>query len=141
MAGHTFAAIVLDIDLLIRRNADHGHEVGDAALRAVAAELARSKGIVARIEGDAFAILLEDRSQADAVAVAERYRGFLADLALAPHGKIPLTASFGVAGWQPGDSLETLIARAQHALAAAKERGGNCVVAANGAAPGRSAAS
>jgi phosphoribosylformimino-5-aminoimidazole carboxamide ribotide isomerase len=137
MAGHTFAAVVLDIDHLRRVNDERGHLVGDEVLRAIAAELGREKGVVvARIEGDAFAILAEDCPPAQATALAERFRGRLARLEVPPHGAIALKASVGVSSWQAGDTLDALIDRARGALDAAKHGRGDCVVAAPAAGAG-----
>jgi diguanylate cyclase (GGDEF)-like protein len=140
MAQHTFAAIAIDIDALRHVNDAYGPAVGHQVLQAIAAELTVGKGIVARTAGDAFAILLEDRSVAQASAAAEHHRERLARLEIAPHGTIALKASCGVAGWVSGDTLDALLQRAEAALETAKRRGGDRVVAAEGPARGRSAA-
>jgi PleD family two-component response regulator len=43
---------------------------------------------------------------------------------------IPITASFGVAIRQPGETCDALMARADTALYAAKNAGRNCIVTA-----------
>ena len=121
-------------------NAEHGYELGDQVLRAVAAELSAGKGIVARIAGDEFAVLLEDCSAAQASAIAERHRARLAQFELAPRGAIPVRISCGVSGWIAGDTIDGLLKRAQAALELAKRRDGDCVVTVDRTEPGRNAA-
>lgn len=59
--GGSFALIMLDIDHFKRTNDTHGHDAGDAVLRAFADRLKRASrqdDVVARLGGDEFAILL-----------------------------------------------------------------------------------
>src|SRR5579872_2805141 len=65
----TAALLYLDVDRLKPINDRHGHAAGDAALRAIAAELidhVRASDIVARLGGDEFGILLWNLKPVDA---------------------------------------------------------------------------
>ena len=72
-----FAVLAIDIDGLKTVNDAHGHEAGDAHLRAVASTLRmamRDGDVVARTGGDEFAALLPGRTLQEATRVAERLR-------------------------------------------------------------------
>ena len=71
------AVMVIDLDDFKGVNDTFGHPIGDELLRAVAARLAESGGptdVVARLDGDAFAVLVRSRSDIErrVVELAER---------------------------------------------------------------------
>jgi two-component system cell cycle response regulator len=133
-AGSALSAIMFDIDHFKRINDQHGHDVGDDVICAVARAAAAEHPIVGRLGGEEFALLLEGRLLADAVAIAERLRANLADMRLAADDRtVMLTCSFGVSEWQPGDTIDLILKRADVALYAAKTGGRNRVVAADAA--------
>ena len=131
-AGHALCAIMLDIDHFKNINDLYGHDVGDEAIVAVARHAMSGDVLVGRLGGEEFALLLEGRPLGEAAACAEALRVRLAGLELdASPGVVTLTCSFGVSEWQPGDSIDHLLKRADMALYAAKLRGRNRVVAAD----------
>jgi len=74
-----------------------------------------------RLGGEEFLVLLPDTDAAGARAFAERTRR---QVALPAAGAMPaLTASFGVAVWEPGDEADELFNRADRALYRAKNAG------------------
>lgn len=68
--------VLLDLDDFKSVNDVHGHHAGDALLRAVAGRLdalTRGDELLARVDGDAFAVLIEGAGRADeAVGIAQR---------------------------------------------------------------------
>src|SRR5262249_11608731 len=106
-----------------------GHEVGDQLLAAAADRLrclaAASGHLVARFDGDQFAILIDDTScPEDAIKVADRALTVLAEPFDLDGMELPMTASAGVverpgAGSDPAD----LVRAAQIALHWAKADG------------------
>ena len=70
------AAIFLDIDAFIRLNDRFGHLAGDDVLQAFGAWLKKEaeslRGLVFRVAGDEFIILLPWRTLGDAAGIAER---------------------------------------------------------------------
>jgi two-component system, cell cycle response regulator len=54
-----FAAVMFDVDHFKRVNDSFGHDVGDQVLRAIGGKASSQKGIVGRLGGEEFAILLE----------------------------------------------------------------------------------
>lgn len=124
--------VILDIDLFKTINDLHGHAAGDAVLVQVSrtlTQLTRSSDCVARWGGEEFIMLLPETDLATATDFAERIRRALETLALASQNgqRIQITASFGVAQLQPGQTLEKLIIAADDALYSVKHTGRNRV--------------
>lgn len=129
-SGSALAVLLLDVDHFKQVNDGYGHHGGDQALRAVADLLRaslRTTDVSARFGGEELVVLLPDARSERAVAVAERLRHALATLEVpSERGIIQLTASFGVAtleGAALGESLDTLLARADEACYDAKRAG------------------
>lgn len=134
--GGTLSLVVTDIDLFKSVNDTWGHGVGDTIIRAFAASLAascRRADVVGRVGGEEFCILLPTAELRIAARVAEHARGIfeLAGTdALASSVERPgrgMTASFGIAEWQRGETYADLFARADAALYRAKNGGRNRV--------------
>ncbi|MGU3538642.1 GGDEF domain-containing response regulator [Methylobacterium sp. A54F] len=124
------AAICVDIDHFKRINDEHGHDIGDAAIQGVARMLAED-GIVGRLGGEEFAVVLPHKSLDEAEAAARRLCGLARDLRLrGRRGPIRLTCSFGVSEWSEGETVEGLLKRADIALYEAKTGGRDRVVSA-----------
>jgi len=132
--GRPVSLIMLDIDRFKVVNDTHGHAAGDEVLRHLADILRRDKrgnDLVGRLGGEEFGLLLPEASQDEALSLAERIRAAIAAGPAAHDGAtIAYSASFGVARQKPGDSLESIMQRADQALYAAKEAGRNRVEAA-----------
>jgi diguanylate cyclase (GGDEF)-like protein len=130
--GAALSAIMLDIDEFKRVNDRYGHFAGDRVIAAVASQLKRCTGIVGRLGGEEFCLLVE-RDLAHACELAQELRSALADAPLMLDGSpINVTASFGVAQWQQDDSIDQLLRRSDRALYRAKNWGRNCVVSEQG---------
>ena len=124
---------ILDIDFFKRINDQHGHDIGDAVLREVAATLQRhirKSDLLARIGGEEFALVMLGTHPPGAWVVLERLRHAVAALRIPAGGQeIGCTISIGIT-----DRVETdldwpmLYKRADTALYEAKEGGRNRVV-------------
>jgi diguanylate cyclase (GGDEF)-like protein len=127
--GGNLSAILLDIDHFKYINDDFGHDVGDRVLRVIASEVIAEKLMFGRLGGEEFAVLLEGKSEEDAVQIAERLRLRFAGMQIDADGKpVTFTSSFGVGQWLPGDTIDDVLKRADVALYQAKENGRNRVV-------------
>lgn len=83
-------------------------------------------------EGDGFTIIIPGADERTAARIADRLRRSLARLRLSQlGGNAHLTASFGVAAEQFGDTDNTLVRRAQQALKAALAQGNDHVITAS----------
>jgi two-component system cell cycle response regulator len=128
-SGAALAAIMFDIDHFKRINDSYGHAIGDKAIRLVAREAAMIDGFVGRLGGEEFAVLLEGATMTDAVQIAEELRSKVAAMRFVTEsGVMTLTCSFGVSEWEPADTIDSLLKRADVALYAAKSGGRNRVV-------------
>ncbi len=130
--GGSVCVILADLDFFKRVNDNYGHAGGDAVLRQVADRMrasVREPDVVGRLGGEEFAIVLEGAGLAGAVALAERIRERVASQPCT-HAKldISVTLSQGVAVSTRGESLESLLSRADAALYAAKHGGRDRVV-------------
>jgi diguanylate cyclase (GGDEF)-like protein len=130
------AAIMFDLDHFGRFNKEHGHQAGDAVLRAFAGllhERLRSSDLVARYGGEEFVVIMEDCDLADAVAVAEDVRASLEARTIeGPAGqRLGARVSAGCATVDPATpTKEALLQAADDALFRAKRGGRNQVAAA-----------
>jgi len=129
------SVIVCDLDHFKRINDRHGHVAGDGVLKSFGGVLrlcARAGDVVGRIGGEEFAILMRDTGREGARELAERIRIELSRLEL---DVLPVnehvTASFGIAEVQEGDSLSMLLSRADRRLYQAKAFGRNRTLAAD----------
>ncbi|SDA24411.1 diguanylate cyclase (GGDEF) domain-containing protein [Methylobacterium sp. UNC378MF] len=126
------ALLLIDLDGFKPVNDVHGHAAGDLCLRRSAARLAavcRDAALVARIGGDEFAVLL--RGPVDPFALVERGRRIIAALnrPIPYRGQgLRIGASVGIAVGNPTcGGRARLFGRADGALYAAKDAGGNAV--------------
>ena len=132
--GTEVAVLMLDVDHFKSVNDRHGHDVGDLALRSVAATclgVIGDAGLTVRWGGEEFLVILPCAGPDAGMAVAERLRFAIAEAEIMlPRGKVALrvTASIGVMAGR-GVAAEALIQRADEALYAAKRAGRDRVAA------------
>jgi diguanylate cyclase (GGDEF)-like protein len=131
--GTSLALVLLDLDDFKRVNDDHGHQAGDAVLRAVGEVLGsgvRQVDLAGRYGGEEFALILPETDLAGAHRLAERLREALENTATeVPSGDtLTTTASFGVAVKGELRTAEDLVAAADEELYAAKHAGKNRVM-------------
>lgn len=138
--GRSLALAMLDLDHFKTFNDRYGHPAGDAALTAVAHAIARTvRGIDAagRYGGEEFIILFVEADADAALLALERIRAAIGALG-PPRVARAITVSAGVAihqGLFAKTSLESLVARADAALYAAKKAGRDRVAVEEAAPP------
>ena len=121
--------IIADLDLISHINDRNGFLTGDNVLRRVARALAESlrpQDLIGRFGGDEFAILVPQASIAETLAVAGRLCNVVrqADIHVPPNRE-PMTISCGAAPVKAEEDMTSVLARAEHALQKAKEKGRN----------------
>ncbi len=128
---YPFSLIVLDIDNFKQINDSYGHPIGDLVLKEIATifkNYLRANTITARIGGEEFAILLPGVEITDAIRIADRLRTLIENRTIRYEDhNIHITASFGVTEAKSGDTVNSIIERADKALYIAKRNGKNKV--------------
>ena len=126
--GSTFCILLLDLDHFKAINDVHGHDAGDAMLREIAhllQDTCREPDVAGRWGGEEFMMILPQIDVTEAEDVASRVRERVESEDA--FGMGDLTISIGVASFEAGDTNDSLFARVDRALYAAKERGRNRV--------------
>ena len=124
------SVIFLDVDFFKKINDTMGHAMGDDVLVEIARLLQQetySGEIVGRYGGEEFVVICPSADLDQALRKAERLRATIAQSDICGRGTQKTTASFGVAQFEPGDSVESLMRRADEAMYKAKEAGRNRV--------------
>jgi two-component system cell cycle response regulator len=130
-SGSPLSIVIMDIDHFKRINDNYGHAMGDTVLVAIASVLCEyvgEEGLVARMGGEEFMLVLPGCDGFASSSNAEKIRESIEDLE--PSG-LRVTASFGLAQLQAGETYEILLGRADAAMYEAKRAGRNQVVSAD----------
>ncbi|MDH5387568.1 MAG: GGDEF domain-containing protein [Gammaproteobacteria bacterium] len=121
--------ILIDIDKFKEVNDTYGHQTGDHVLQKLANILqdnTRSSDSVGRWGGEEFIVITSNTGKSDIAIMAEKLRLTIESCDFDNVGKI--TASFGIANYESGDSVESLTRRADVCLYLAKKSGRNKVI-------------
>jgi diguanylate cyclase len=127
--------MLMDIDHFKKFNDSFGHLTGDQVLRLVAIAIkqnVKGQDISARYGGEEFAVILPDTTLRAAITVADQIRRAVMNKELMKRstgehlGRV--TMSIGIAALGQGESVQSLIERADVCLYAAKRAGRNRVI-------------
>ena len=126
----SFSLLMVDVDNFKSINDLYGHQTGDEVLVKIARlleEELRETDVLARWGGEEFLILMRDTDLMRGMLVAQKLRSAVrrhfADLY---EGKISL--SVGVTTFKKGDTVNSLVRRADIAMYAAKQRGKDTIM-------------
>ncbi|NTS75765.1 diguanylate cyclase [Catenovulum sp. SM1970] len=120
--------IIMDLDHFKSVNDDYGHQTGDLILQQLAELLlmhTRKVDLVGRWGGEEFIIVCPETDLVGAEILANKIRFEIEQFEFAQVGH--KTSSFGLTTYRESDDIDSLIARADHALYQAKENGRNLV--------------
>jgi diguanylate cyclase (GGDEF)-like protein len=129
-SGAPLCVALIDLDHFKHINDQHGHAAGDVVLKALtqtAHTQLRQVDKFGRWGGEEFLLMLPRIVERDAHAAVERLRLVIESLHYNEVPGLRVTFSSGVAQYQPGESIERLIERADEALYEAKQSGRNRV--------------
>lgn len=124
-----FSVLLFDIDRFKSINDTLGHSEGDSVLQQVSHRVRqgiRGSDLVSRWGGEEFLVVLPETDLVRAEVAGEQVRELVAGGCYGSAGKV--TVSIGVATYRKGDSLESLVKKADQAMYQAKSAGRNCVV-------------
>ena len=128
-SGAPCSVALIDLDWFKRINDAFGHPTGDEVLRTFAITMfanIRANDRFGRYGGEEFLLVLPDMDTTSAVRALDRLRAIVSDLdwsAFSPDMNVTISA--GVATLKQNETPDTLLARADSALYAAKARGRN----------------
>lgn len=125
-SGQPLTVLMCDLDHFKLLNDAHGHLQGDLALRATADVLRqtlRKTDTCCRYGGEEFLVVLPDTNADDATVLATRL--FTAVQTRGEDLQLPVTISIGLTVFRSGDTMESILQRADHALYASKDSGRN----------------
>lgn len=132
--GEPLCLLIGDIDHFKAFNDNYGHQTGDQVLRLVAHALktnVKGRDLAARYGGEEFAVILPHTPLDSAITVGDQIRKAIMakELVKKSTGESlgTITMSFGAARYRAGETVDTLIARADACLYAAKRAGRNRV--------------
>lgn len=126
--------MLLDIDHFKNINDTHGHDCGDNVLSAFASrvqEVVGEQGIVARMGGEEFAVVMPDASEGKGYRLAEAIREEIEQMELTwGSDTLTLTVSIGLSHGEAArrgivDSFDRLLTEADHYLYQSKKTGRN----------------
>lgn len=129
MRGVGRAILIVDLDHFKQVNDRYGHDVGDAVLVRSATELnnlVQGLGVVARIGGEEFVVILDKLKSEDIHTIAQHIRLSMGMITHPEIGKrSSVTASVGLALISAEESFSMALRRADQALYQAKAGGRN----------------
>jgi diguanylate cyclase (GGDEF)-like protein len=126
--GRPMAVVMIDLDQFKRINDDRGHLDGDRVLQSVADALRRSArevDMAGRYGGDEFVVVLADTNQEEGRVAGNRFVTAIREVGMKFDPENPMTASAGLSIARPGDTVESVLKRADDFAYSAKSKGGN----------------
>ncbi|EDP57393.1 GGDEF domain-containing protein [Vibrio sp. AND4] len=133
--SQSMTLVLLDIDHFKGFNDNYGHLFGDTVIKAIARRLQQScrDGISAyRFGGEEFALIVPNKSIRIGRQYADTLRRIIEKLRVRDKRSGSqvqnITASFGVAEYEVGDTLDSLVTKADKQLYEAKQLGRNRVM-------------
>ncbi|MDL2317987.1 sensor domain-containing diguanylate cyclase [Eubacteriales bacterium OttesenSCG-928-A19] len=126
-----FAVLFADIDNFSGFNNEYGHELGDAVLVSIANSLktsVRSRDLVGRWGGEEFLGIYTVTKEYDMPIIGERFRKLVENTEVTHDDTaMSITMSVGITAVRPGDTLQTIVDRADGLMFESKKKGKNRV--------------
>lgn len=126
--SHPFSLVIFDVDNFKGINDKYGHPVGDNVLLdivGIVKNRIREYDMFFRWGGEEFILLLTNTSRQQAYSLVENLRKMIDDFSFKNNEHV--TCSFGIAGYEEEDDIDSLLARCDRNLYVAKGKGKNKV--------------
>lgn len=127
--GRKFAILFADIDNFSRFNNEYGHDTGDAVLRNIAESIRRSvrkNDLVGRWGGEEFVGVYAINDAEDVRIVGEKFRRLVEMTEVVNKEELlNVSVSVGITAVQEGDTIETMVTRADEFMYRSKKEGKN----------------
>ena len=127
-----FYIMMLDIDHFKKINDTYGHLIGDEVLKRTAATIMNSLrhgDFAGRYGGEEFIVLLPTISREKIIEIAEKIRKSIKDVVFKADKKsFSITISIGLAKYNKGMDIDTLVGNADSALYKAKNTGRDNII-------------
>jgi diguanylate cyclase (GGDEF)-like protein len=131
--GLSLTMALIDLDHFKKINDQHGHAIGDCALRHAAEQASRvlrTSDRIFRYGGEEFIVLFHTADDQGVMKACERIRAAISEQPfLCDSNELSVSASIGYAKMNKDDTQHTLFDKADKALYKAKEQGRNRVAA------------
>ena len=128
-SSRPFCCMMVDIYRFKSINDTYGHQLGDEALKSVAASLrqaARKQDVVCRLGGEEFLVICSSTDEQAGFQYAERLRKHVASHPLPiDNSTLPITVSIGISSNLKQENVEAMLHLADERLYAAKAAGRN----------------
>jgi diguanylate cyclase (GGDEF)-like protein/PAS domain S-box-containing protein len=129
--GWAFGILFIDVDNFKSVNDSYGHETGDEVLKMIAKSMTnccRVFDTVGRWGGEEFVAIIMNVGKEDFRITAERFRQVIEHSTLTVgEDQIRVTVSIGATDAVPGDTIASLLQRADTLMYLSKQAGRNCV--------------
>ena len=126
--GRPMAVVMIDLDQFKRVNDIQGHLAGDRVLQSIGDALRRSTrevDVAGRYGGDEFVVVLPDTNQEEGRVAGNRFVTAIREVGMKLDAANPVTASAGLSIARPGDTVASVLKRADDFAYSAKSKGGN----------------
>ena len=127
-SGADLSIVFIDCNRFKEINDSSGHDVGDSVLVAVARGLRaslREEDTIIRFGGDEFVVVLADTNQEEGRVAGNRFVAAIREVGMKFDAQNPVTASAGLSIARPGDTVASVLKRADDFAYSAKGKGGN----------------
>ena len=132
---YTVCVVFLDVDNFRNCNNTYGHDAGDAVLKTVSNEImhmTRNTDLFGRWGGEEFVGIYTIKNDSDTLLIGEKIRALIEATQIKHEDLcISVTVSIGITVAHAGDTIETVIKRADGLMYHSKQNGRNIVTADN----------
>lgn len=128
----SFALMFMDVDNFKKLNDTHGHHTGDRVLKMIGSTMLnslRSFDIIGRWGGEEFVVILVNIPKGELFKISDRFRQLVenSQLPMDSGDVLSTTVSVGVTNAYNGDTVDTIIERADKLMYRSKQGGRNKV--------------